>query len=240
METSQDIGELAASLAKAQGAIKAAAKDSQNPHFKSKYADLAGVMDACRAELSANNLAITQWPGECADGRMAMTTMLIHSSGQWMRETLTIPLSKIDAQGYGSATTYARRYALAAAIGIVQDDDDGNAASAPKGVANDAPAKAPAWREAGSPYSTPTALHKALTSLERELAGCGDSDMVYALCGTDEWREFARVAGLHAPHYLNGGDPAPEEFEGLLKTAERMVKQFDAAIANGKADLAHT
>lgn len=124
--------------------------------------------------------------------------------------------------------------------GDLHVDDAGDVGDNSEGtVSPDAPAKPPPWREPGSIYSTPTALHKALTSLERELMGCGDSDMVYALCGTEEWREFARVAGLHAPHYLNGGDPAPEEFEGLLKTAERMVKQFDAAIANGKADLAN-
>ncbi|MGL5734337.1 MAG: hypothetical protein ACRCYS_05675 [Beijerinckiaceae bacterium] len=89
------------------------------------------------------------------------------------------------------------------------------------------------WREEGSAYPTPTALHKGLTLLERELTGCGDSDMVYALCNTPDWREFARVAEKYAPHYLRGGEPAPPEFEGLLAQAERMVKEFDAAQAQG-------
>lgn len=137
METSENIADLAVSLAKAQGQIDIAKKDSSNPHFKSKYADLASVWEACRKALSDNGLSIVQAPGACIDNRMTMTTMLLHSSGQWIREELTIPLSKVDAQGYGSATTYARRYSLAAMVGIVQDDDDGNAASNPKGANND-------------------------------------------------------------------------------------------------------
>lgn len=100
--------------------------------------------------------------------------------------------------------------------------------------------KAPAWREPDSIYSTPTKLHKALTQLERELYSCGDSEMIYALCNTTEWREFARVAELHARHYLHGGPPAPEEFEGLLTRAERMVKDFDTAEANQRTAFART
>lgn len=101
------------------------------------------------------------------------------------------------------------------------------------------PADKPApWREPESIYSTPTKLHKALTQLERELHGCGDSAMVYALCNTDDWREFAKIADKHAPHYLHGGPPAPEEFEGLLTKAERMVREFDTAEANHRAALA--
>ena len=100
------------------------------------------------------------------------------------------------------------------------------------------PAKPAPWREPESMYSTPTALHKALAGLERELMGCGDSDMVYALCGTPEWREFARVAELHAPHYLRGGEPAPPEFKGLLNIAETMVREFDSGTANHMTELA--
>jgi hypothetical protein len=136
MQTSENINELATALAKAQGSLEGAKKDSANPHFKSKYADLASVWDACRDALSKNSLSVVQLPGECADGKIEMTTMLLHSSGQWISERLTIPLAKVDAQGYGSAVTYARRYALAAAVGIAPEDDDGNAAVAGKGAAN--------------------------------------------------------------------------------------------------------
>lgn len=94
------------------------------------------------------------------------------------------------------------------------------------------------WREPDSPYSTPSKLHAATAAMERELAGCGDSEMVYGVTATDEWKELVRVAEKHAPHYLRGGDPAPPEFEGLLNTAERLVREFDTAIANNMTDLA--
>lgn len=96
------------------------------------------------------------------------------------------------------------------------------------------------WREEGSPFSTPTALHKEMARLERDLFGCSDCSMVYGLKSTKEWVEFVRVAEKHMPHYLRGGEPAPEEFEGLLNIAERMVREFDSGTATEKADLART
>lgn len=134
LKASDSIAKLAGSLAKAQGAMRAALKDSVNPHFRSRYADLAGVWDACREPLATNGLAVIQTPGEIGDKTIELTTILAHESGEWIQSTFTIPVSKPDAQGVGSAVTYARRYALAAMVGIVQDDDDGNAAagSAPR------------------------------------------------------------------------------------------------------------
>lgn len=131
---SDSITALAAALAKVQAVVEGAKKDSANPAFKqgnkvSKYADLASVWEACRRPLTEHGLSVVQFPGEMADNRMTMTTQLSHESGEWMRGTLSIPLSKTDAQGYGSAVTYARRYALAAVVGVCPEDDDGNAAS---------------------------------------------------------------------------------------------------------------
>jgi hypothetical protein len=131
LKASDSIAKLAGSLAKAQGAMRAALKDSVNPHFRSRYADLAGVWDACREPLASNGLAVIQTPGEIGDKTIELTTILAHESGEWIQSTFTIPVSKPDAQGVGSAVTYARRYALAAMVGIVQDDDDGNAATGP-------------------------------------------------------------------------------------------------------------
>ena len=91
--------------------------------------------------------------------------------------------------------------------------------------------KAQPWREPDSALSTPSKLSAEMRRLERELAGCGDADMVYGLTASDEWREFARVALKHAPHYLRGGDPAPPEFEGLANTAERLVREFEKEAA---------
>lgn len=124
---SEQINELATALAKAQGQTEGAKKDSANPFFKSKYADLASVWGACRQQLSSNGLSITQCPEE-SDNGIAVETMLLHSSGQWIKSRYTMPVSKVDAQAVGSAITYARRYSLAAIVGIAPEDDDGNAA----------------------------------------------------------------------------------------------------------------
>lgn len=129
METSEQINELAAALSKAQGQIKGAAKDSTNPHFKSSYADLASVWEACRAALSENGIAVIQTPHTDEAGNCHVVTMLTHSSGQYVRDSFSLPPTKPDPQGYGSAITYMRRYALAAIVGVAPEDDDGNAAS---------------------------------------------------------------------------------------------------------------
>lgn len=131
MKMSEQINELADALAKAQGAIENASKDAQNPHFRSSYANLASVREAIRAPLSENGLAYTQLV-RTEQSKVQIETMLIHKSGQYMGETLDIPLAKQDAQSIGSATTYGRRYSLMALIGIAaeEDDDDGNVATA--------------------------------------------------------------------------------------------------------------
>lgn len=128
METSQSIAAIAAALAKAQGEIKGAAKDSTNPHFKSQYADLASVWEACRAALSKNGLSVIQTPDVTADGVFLYTT-LAHSSGEWIRGVMPVRPVQDTPQGLGSALTYARRYSLAAMVGVAPEDDDGNAAS---------------------------------------------------------------------------------------------------------------
>ena len=129
IEHSQELKDLAAALAKAQAAVKGALRDSSNPHYKSKYADLESVWDACRKPLTDNGLSVSQWPGRDSDGAATLTTMLLHSSGQWIKGTASTALSKNDAQGVGSALTYLRRYALAAVASVAPEDDDGNAAS---------------------------------------------------------------------------------------------------------------
>jgi len=128
MTHSEQINEIATALAKAQAEIEGAKKDSTNPHFKSSYADLASVWDACRKALTANGLSVVQGPVS-DEGRVGVTTMLMHSSGQWLESTFFMRPTKDDPQGAGSALTYARRYALAAMVGVAPEDDDGNAAS---------------------------------------------------------------------------------------------------------------
>ena len=129
MPTSPTIAALAAALVKAQSAMGGAKKDSTNPHFKTAYADLASVWDACRAPLANAGLSIVQLVS--SDPTHAIIeTILAHSSGEWVSSTLAVPLTKSDAQGLGSAITYGRRYALAAIVGVCPADDDGEAAVA--------------------------------------------------------------------------------------------------------------
>lgn len=134
---SEQNDKIAPAFVKAQSACDSAKKDSENAAFKqggkaSKYADLSSVWAACEDALTANKLGVIQLPGLIRDGKMSMATMLVHESGQWLQGEGEIPLPKSDPQGQGSATTYFRRYALAGLMGVVQEDDDGNAAAQPR------------------------------------------------------------------------------------------------------------
>lgn len=129
MDRSENINELAAALNKAQGEIKPAIKDANNPFFKSRYADLAAVYDVCREPLSKNGLSITQHPS-AEDNKVTVESIVMHTSGQWMGSRLTITSKDFTPQGIGSAITYARRYALSSILGIAsEEDDDANKAS---------------------------------------------------------------------------------------------------------------
>lgn len=129
LQSSENIADLCKALAICQGQLKPAVKDSTNPHFKSKYADLASVWEACRAPLSDNGLAVIQFPAEFENNVMILITRLTHESGQWIEQRMTCPVSKPDPQGIGSCLSYMRRYSLSAVLGIYQDDDDANSAS---------------------------------------------------------------------------------------------------------------
>lgn len=149
IETSQETGDLSKALAAAQAKVKGAAKDSENPFFRSKYADLASIWEACREALTANGLAVVQSPNTTFSGEpeiytakskagedrsgvkvattVSVVTRLTHASGQWMQGTTAAMLPAADPQAVGSAITYLRRYALAAMVGVAPEDDDGEA-----------------------------------------------------------------------------------------------------------------
>lgn len=144
MLKSEQINELAAALAKAQGQIEGAKKSSSNPFFKSKYADLAECWNTCREALTANEISVIQMPEEINEnGRLNITTMLAHSSGQYISSTLTMTVTKLDPQAIGSAITYGRRYALAAMVGLAQEDDDGEKAMARQKKKDKKPVESP-------------------------------------------------------------------------------------------------
>lgn len=120
---------VAAALVKAQKEFGPALKSSTNPHFKSRYADLAACVEAVVDALNNNGIALTQRVSPCDDG-VIVETVFIHESGEVINcGQLHVPAAKQDPQGYGSALTYARRYSLMAACGIAPEDDDANAAS---------------------------------------------------------------------------------------------------------------
>jgi len=132
MKTSTTVEKIAPALLKAQKEITFAVKDSTNPHFKSSYADLESVIEAIKKPLNDNGIIFIQSFSPSESGKLNLTTRLMHESGEWIEDELTMPLQKNDAQGYGSAATYSRRYALAAITGLYQADDDGNEASKPQ------------------------------------------------------------------------------------------------------------
>lgn len=127
MEGTEKISE---AIVKAQSEFEAAKKDSTNPHFKTRYADLSSVMAACQTALNANGIAVMQFPAT-VDRGVQVVTRLVHTSGQFMESPpLVMPVAQQTPQAYGSALTYARRYSLAAFVGVSTEDDDGHAGSA--------------------------------------------------------------------------------------------------------------
>ena len=126
---SDTIGKLAGALAKAQSQMAMVEGKSTNPFFNSKYASLAAVLEVAMPALNANEVALVQgnrW--SASDNGFYITSMLMHSSGEWIKSEIRMPIAKKDAHGIGAATTYGRRYLLSSMVGVAQADDDGNGA----------------------------------------------------------------------------------------------------------------
>ena len=137
MKKSESIKEIALALNKAHSEMSGAKKGSENPFFKSSYANLEEVIKCSKGPLCDNGLAISQFP-ITEEGKAGVTTILMHVSGEWLEDTLLLSCAKQDPQGMGSAITYARRYAYQSILGIPSEDDDGNGATG-------APAPAPTY-----------------------------------------------------------------------------------------------
>lgn len=119
---------IAKALVAAQQEMTKATKGSENPHFRSKYADLGNVMDACLPALNKNGIAVIQIQKH-VEGEDYVVTQFLHESGQFLETAVRLLIGKADMQGMGSAITYARRYGLMELAGIAPEDDDGNAAA---------------------------------------------------------------------------------------------------------------
>jgi hypothetical protein len=192
---SEQINEVAAALAKAQGEIRPAIKDSNNPHFKSRYADLASVWDACRDALSKHGLSVSQVP-EVRESGHVLTTLLLHASGQWLSGELAIQADRAGLQALGSAITYARRYSLAAMVGVAPDDDD----DAERAVIRPPPMRRPELvREPGDDAPDDRATYEALAAeLGRRIAEIATDDALEPLA--------AEIRKLPPEHRKSPGD----------------------------------
>ncbi len=165
-EHSEQLDQLAGALSKAQGTFKAVPKGKtarvqmkSGGEYSYKYADLADAWDVARAPLSENGLSVVQSPGQFERGTLSVTTMLLHTSGQWVRSTLAIDARDATPQGMGTAITYARRYGLASMIGLVTDDETDAQEHAGGREQRPAQAQQPAQRQNGN-APTPAASNR--------------------------------------------------------------------------------
>jgi hypothetical protein len=233
---SETVGALAAALAKAQAKISNAAKAAENPAFKrgnriSTYADLTAVWDACRDQLSSNGLAVVQTV--YTEGALVtVTTLLVHSSGEWISGDMSASAQSPNAQHIGSSTTYLRRYSLAAMVGVApeNDDDDGNAArgiESPAGrpvdqaarvaalkakvrdpVARLEAVKAAAFRTFGTLSAARSAIEKTLgrTFGDKPIAGVSDKELELL----ESWAALAKAGENAERPSAKGGVLGPD------------------------------
>jgi hypothetical protein len=218
-EQSENISDLAGALAKAQGKITGALKDSANPFFKSKYADLASVWDACRAALSENGLAVIQLT-ESDDSGVFVITTLAHASGQWMRSRLRLTPKDSTPQGMGSAITYGRRYALAAMVGVAQVDDDGNAASGRAGVTTVDPRGEPEHRNDFDPKERDRYVSRFTDAMNMDKEEPDIAAAVYAI--------HTEIAHKH-DLYIAVGDALGSKYKNAIRKYVDMHKKAKVA-----------
>lgn len=187
MDTSEAINELATALAKAQAVMKHAEKDRINPHFKNRYATLASVWDAARAALTSNGLSVVQATG--GDGAaITVSTLLLHTSGQWIRSSLAMSVAALGPQAIGSLCSYLRRYSFASMVGVCADEDDDANSSTPKVPHAQAPSNPPKANPPGDakaaaqppvpaeprPLTDAQRWNVAVATIRRKLGAVGD------------------------------------------------------------------
>ena len=204
--------EISTALVRAQKNFGPAIRNAANPHFRSRYADLAACLDAVQPALNEAGIAILQKAVPCDSG-VAVETVFMHESGETIScGTFHVPAAKADPQGYGSALTYARRYSLMAACGIAPEDDDGNAASAPQRPAQSAARKEPARlrKEAPRPPEPPAA-DPAPPTIEQ----------VLEMIGTANTAAEARSIGLS--NYKRFGDEEQARIKAAVEARKNEV-----------------
>jgi hypothetical protein len=210
---------LSTALVAAFAEIEGAAKDKVNPHFKSKYADLASVIDAVKIPLTKYGLAFEQHMSPSESG-VIIETVVRHTSGETASfGSLYVPANKNDAQGFGSALTYARRYALMTAFGVPAEDDDGNAAVASTRAANANPKTGetpPAKRvPLSGPYTSKTQLWAAVRAFVHAGNGMADLGEWIAYRDSRDSQELLEQCKRDAPALWSEGLPDVPEYVPL-------------------------
>jgi hypothetical protein len=194
LSQSPELDQLATALAIAQGSIQGAVKDRTNPAFKSSYADLSSVWDACRAALSRNGLSVSQHPGRLEDGSATVTTILLHKSGQHIASVCAALPRDQSPAAVGSVVTYLRRYALAAAVGVAPEDDDGQAAQ-------HAPTQAPPQRAPVQAQRVADAFGGRVESVERIAPAASGIDPSCPTCSGQMWDNREKKTNPKAPDF---------------------------------------
>lgn len=216
MKTSESTLKISAAFVKAQGEITGAIKDSNNPAFKSKYADFSSVTDAIRPAAAKHGLGFLQEGTMVPGNQLVLTTRIIHESGEWFESEMLMPFTKQDAHGLGSLMTYGKRYALSAFFGVsAEEDDDGNAATgvqAKPAPYNSTPARAatpaaPAKPAASVPTTPPGNL--------ADLVGNGETA---AKAGLPSYQKF--WTGLTAADKNTLGVPQHEKWKAIATAAK--------------------
>ena len=215
---SEDVGALAKALADAQAVIRDAVFDKVNPHFNSKFASLASILDAIRPVLSAHGLSVTQLI-TTAEGAVGIRTVLMHSSGQWLSEDARWPTATTDPQKLTAAITYYRRSSLSALAGITGDeDDDGNAAAKP------GPKPEPRTEPKATPKPGPN------TPTEKQISA------IFALAGK-VWPHLDQGARKSALADLCRSMQLPDSSKNMTREqASALIKRLDEMEATGAGD----
>lgn len=224
---------LASAMAAAFGEIDAATKSASNPHFKSKYADLTAVIDAIRPALVKHGLFFTQRP-EPNERGVLVHTFLHHASGEQMElGALFVPANKNDAQGFGSALTYARRYALVTAFGVPTEDDDGNAAVKSKAKAEDEPEQ---YAFPEGPATGITQLKAMARELYRAINACETKaeldELTLPECNADNAALLKQMAALENPQHREIWEGDGKDNPGLAGLITAKEYQFARQIAD--------
>lgn len=219
METSESIAEIAHALVVAQGLIQNPAKANDNPFFKSKYADLATVLDVVRPAFTEAGIAAIQTPSTADDGSIVVTTMLVHSSGQWIKDDIRMgiaPDAKNPAQAAGSLITYLRRYSLSAFANIAQQDDDGNSLEGNAKVINKQREQADRERQEKE-QAYKDAVAELQDSIDAIKDGIASNDLERACVAWCELTEEEKLSIWKAPS--RGGCFTTEE-RAVIKSSE--------------------